>query len=176
MRRSRHWLRGSGPCAPGARLPGRLLPGSSAGRSRCPRVPSPSPSRAPGMTGDEAAGFDTDPQPPTHGSASPAGGCDEQRTGLPSPATIRFRASRPTSTPTQPSGFQRLGASRAHPTGHVVRRSTVRQAQECLQPSPKQPGFGVDGRSGPRGRLQKPGSPWVTGFGDLIPGPSGRRT
>ncbi len=44
-----------------------------------------------GMTGDEVAGFDTDPSLPPVIPPPPAGGGDEQRTALPSPATFRFR-------------------------------------------------------------------------------------
>lgn len=77
-------------------------------------------------------------------------------------------ASRSTSTPTLQSSFQRLGSSRAHPTGDVVLRSMARQTQECLQPSLKQPGFGVDGGVPGLATGGKTGpSIGVTGFGDL---------
>ena len=114
-----------------------------------------------GVTGDEVAGFDTDP------ASHPSFRLHQQEAAMNNGLPCRHRphsgsgASRSTSTPTLQSGFQRLGSSRAHPTGDVVLRSMARQTQECLPPSPKQPGFGVDGGVPGLAAGCRTGSPWV---------------
>ena len=170
MHRSRHRLRGAWPVRMRLVLPeGHVQDPVQASRDvpvcprRCQQVSSLG-----GMAGDEVAGFDT--APASHSSFRLHQQEAAMNNGLPCHHRPQSGsgASRSTSIPTLQSSFQRLGSSRAHPTGDVVLRSMARQTQECLQPSLKQPGFGVDGGVPGLAPDCKSGlSIGVTGFGDL---------